>query len=86
MICSYSWLYLGIVWLGRVLSKLILWSLFTLQHFGIYGALPESTAVEDNLPPKRQTLCRLSLSYLKKASNTTKYTNPEYSLPLKDAL
>ncbi|KAI1290498.1 hypothetical protein EDD11_009222 [Mortierella claussenii] len=55
------------------------------MHFGIYEALPVSTAVQDNLPPKRQTLCRLSLSYLKKASNTTKYTNPEYSLPLKDA-
>ncbi|KAG0247422.1 hypothetical protein BG011_001539, partial [Mortierella polycephala] len=54
------------------------------MHFGIYEALPESTAVQDSLPPKRQTLCRLSLSYLKKASNTTKYTNPEYSLPLKD--
>ncbi|KAF8932633.1 hypothetical protein BGZ47_011269 [Haplosporangium gracile] len=55
------------------------------MHFGIYEALPESTAVQDNLSPSRQTLCRLSLSYLKKASDRTKYAKPEYSLPLKDA-
>ncbi|KAF9999157.1 hypothetical protein BGZ65_005444 [Modicella reniformis] len=55
------------------------------MQFGIYAALPESTAVQDNLSPRRQTLCRLSLSYLEKASNRTKYTNPEYCLPLKDA-
>ncbi|KAF9912247.1 hypothetical protein EC991_000138 [Linnemannia zychae] len=42
-------------------------------------------AVQDNLSPRRQILCHLSLSYLKKASDTTKYTNPEFNLPLKDA-
>ncbi|KAK3837365.1 MAG: hypothetical protein J3R72DRAFT_512801 [Linnemannia gamsii] len=55
------------------------------MHFGIYEALPVTIAVQDNLSPRRQTLCHLSLSYLKKASNRTKYTNPEYTLPLKDA-
>lgn len=55
------------------------------MHFGVYEALPEFTSMQDNLSPRRQALCRLSLSYLKKASNRTKYTNPEYSLPLKDA-
>ncbi|KAG0364693.1 hypothetical protein BGZ54_007261 [Gamsiella multidivaricata] len=50
------------------------------MHFGIYEALPESTAVQDNLSPRHQTLCRLSLSYLKKANNRTKYTNPDVSL------
>ncbi|KAF9543020.1 hypothetical protein EC957_001379 [Mortierella hygrophila] len=52
------------------------------MHFGIYEALPESTVVQDNISPRRQTLCRLSLSYLKKASDTTQYSNPEYNLPL----
>ncbi|KAG0061122.1 hypothetical protein BGZ89_011730 [Linnemannia elongata] len=55
------------------------------MHFGIYEELPESTAVQDNISPRRQTLCRLSLSYLKKASDATKHMNPEHNLPLKDA-
>ncbi|KAI1302135.1 hypothetical protein EDD11_005728 [Mortierella claussenii] len=55
------------------------------MHFGIYEELPESVAAQDNISPRRQALCRLSLSYLKKASDTTKHTNPEYNLPLKDA-
>lgn len=55
------------------------------MHFGIYEELPESTAVQDNISPRRQTLCRLSLSYLKKASVATKHMNPEHNLPLKDA-
>ncbi|GJJ71737.1 hypothetical protein EMPS_04094 [Entomortierella parvispora] len=55
------------------------------MHFGIYEALPEFTAVDDILPTKRQKLCHLSLSYLKKGSDATKYPNPDYSLPLKDA-
>lgn len=57
-----------------------LWPSLT-HHFGIYEALPESTAVEDNL----SDFCFLSLSYLKEASNRTKYTNPEYNVPLKGA-
>ncbi|KAF9898758.1 hypothetical protein BX616_003644 [Lobosporangium transversale] len=55
------------------------------MHFGIFEPLPESIAVEDDVSPRRQTLCRLSLSYLKKASDTSKQMNPEYNMSLKDA-
>ncbi|KAF9917251.1 hypothetical protein FBU30_000840, partial [Linnemannia zychae] len=54
-------------------------------HFGIYEELPESSAIEHDLSPMRQTLCRLSLTHLKNASNTATFANPDNNLSLKDA-
>ncbi|KAF9926101.1 hypothetical protein FBU30_004278 [Linnemannia zychae] len=55
------------------------------MHFGIYEELPESSSIEHDLSPMRQTLCRLSLTYLRNASNMATYASPENNLSLKDA-